>query len=70
MKLNEYFDVCFNLAECTRKLDRSNNSEAQIGDIHKEQDRLNALEQPLYAEAERRVVEELREAVKPRSGVV
>jgi hypothetical protein len=69
-KLKEYFDTCFALAGCTRKLGRPDNSQAQIAEIRNEQDRLSQSEQLLFAQAKCRVEEELRSAVKPGSSVV
>ena len=69
-KVREYFDVCWGLAGCTRKLDREGNSSEQRVEIQREQDRLDKREQSLFVEAERLVMEELRGAVKPRSTVV
>lgn len=68
-KLSEYFDVCFDLAECTRKLRRPNLLDIDIKRIHDKQDELSDLEQSLFREAEKNVEEELYGAVKQRSRI-
>jgi hypothetical protein len=67
--LVEYFDVCFGLAECTRKLSRSNLSETDIKKLRDEQDALAEREETLFREAEKRVEEELYGAVRRGSRI-
>jgi len=66
-KLAEYFDTCFDRIQCTRKLSRSNLSDADIQKLHDEQDFLVEREQTLFREAEKQVEKELYGAVKPGS---
>ena len=63
-KLTEYFDTCFALAECSRKLERPNISQDQRAEIQREQDKFSGLEESLFPEVVRLVEEELSNAVK------
>jgi len=63
-KLVEYFEVCFELAECTRKLSRQNLSDTDIKKLQDAQDALSDQEQVLFREAENSVEEELYGAVR------
>ena len=69
-KLSEYFDVCFELAECSRKLSRPNLPDTDIKKIYDKQDELSGREQSLFREAEKDVEEELYGAVKNRSRLI
>ena len=46
-KLKEYFDVCFQLALCRRKLQRPNIADSRRKTVHKEQDSLWSKERQL-----------------------
>lgn len=68
-KLSEYFDVCFELAECTRKLSQPNLPDTDIEKIRNKQDELSDQEQSLFRENEKNVEDELYGAVKHRSRI-
>lgn len=68
-KLVEYFDVCFGLTECTRKLSRPNLSDADIKKLQDEQDALSDQEQTLFRAAEKNVEEELYGTVRRSSRI-
>jgi hypothetical protein len=58
-KLTQYFNICFSLAQCTRKLEQPNLSNAQIEKLRNEQDALLQQEEILFQEATRSVEAEL-----------
>ena len=64
--LVQYFNICFSIAEQTRKLDRENLDEQTRLEIESRQDELSKQEQFIYLSAEKLLEKELTQAVRRR----
>ena len=62
--LAKYCVACFELAEVSRKLERSGLAEAEREHLHDRQDAMSDLEQSLFSETEKQLESELCHAVR------